>query len=200
MNLLILIWQRRKAIQNVSALALAKLAQEGVAVKNFRKTWVQRAVSCKSDSYLWFVGNYYARQFAALSEDSVAAAQLLEECLQWAAHLRPEVRSELARAACITQAWDRNNLEKARVWLERIRPVPAIGSLQRIHLEIVTSVAANDRDCTREYWDQAIYLIQNMDESATKADTLKAWQRWKAEIDRRFLDSTTPSASSARNP
>ncbi len=192
-----LVTSREKARRWFCLAALGNAYRSGKAPKSWCSTWTKAATSLRDGSMDEVSGCLLAYFSASDRKQADLAAGYLERCLELTNLVGPTLRDVLALEAAVFQAWDRNDIEKATQWLQRVKALNRLPPLSRLRVAIAMDGAKKDFESAIGNWGQGQSLIERLPATKIRELMLSSWAEWRTEIlERREIQPAVASQSS----
>lgn len=165
---------RDDARRIIAAFALNLLKTKGIAPANWKPTWVaaaQRPSRRLRSELSSAIRNY---------RDGVGlwgAAQNLEYALANSAALDESNRASLIGEAAFFNAWSREDVDKARVWIERFTDLDSDNPLAHLRISIAFDCCTGNFDSALRNIDSAITIVRRL-----PSNLAPPWEKWREHV------------------
>jgi hypothetical protein len=190
-----LLSQDARARQWISICAIVALYSKGVRPREWKHTWLQRAISTDDVPHATFVGHWLGYMYAADRDDRARADAHLERCLSVAGTLPIQGRDLVAQEAAFAAAWLRGDAALADRWLTQVSKRSRLPSLIRKRLDVAMCYAGKDYGTAESSWQEGLSLIDATMAGRARDRSREAWLEWRTEIQDR---STQPPSANQR--
>ena len=173
--------------------ALDVASANGADVSSWRRSWLEKASQSDRKDPVWRNAQLRLYVWASDRKDVSLAASSLEALLNDAVSSPPSHRKSLALEAAVFQAWHRQDAVKASVWAKRVSEFAAsTPELQQIRYSVALFCCTHEFDKAISQWEKGLLILKAMPGSKRGDAVLRAWQKWRDEIEeRRILYETT---------
>jgi hypothetical protein len=163
----------------ISILALAKLYQKGVRAKEWKHTWLRRAMLCNEPTFHSLLANWFAYMSASDREDEIEAAACLERSLAMASILPHSIRDIVAQEAAFFCAWFRSDSTLARQWLTQVKKRQKLPELVRARLDVAFYCSEHNYEAADSSWQRGIALVKATTGGAVRKSMEETWIEWR---------------------
>jgi hypothetical protein len=166
----------------MSIFALVNLYDNGTRARNWKRTWLQSAVSVQDDSLDAFTGNWLAYASANDRKDAPVAAGDLERCLELSPILPHSTRDLVAQEAAFFTAWFRDDADLADQWLTQLKKPRQMQRSVRLRLDVALRCAHRDYDAAERSWREGLALLESSTSGSVRHQLKEASLEWREEI------------------
>lgn len=166
----------------MSIFALVNLYDNGIRARNWKRTWLQSAVSVQDDSLDAFTGNWLAYASANDRKDAPVAAGHLERCLELSPILPHSTRDLVAQEAAFFTAWFRDDADLADQWLTQLKKPRQMQRSVRLRLDVALRCAHRDYDAAERSWREGLALLESSTSGSVRHQLKEASLEWREEI------------------
>jgi peptidase M50-like protein len=182
-RLLHLATSRAKSKRWWSLLALGFQQSSGVSMKLWKRTWIKSATSTPDRSRDALGGHLLAYGWAIANGDSAQAAEFLERCLERIRAVDSRHVDLLIAETALYHARSRNDPEKARAWLKRLRKPEQLPPLARISTDVAIRYAEKRYAEAIALCERGVGIIRQMPGSPVRARLEESWLAWKRQME-----------------
>jgi len=167
----------------LAMIALTTELNDGVPPESLSPEFIATAIAERDEPGDTVAAHVLAYLKRFHQHDDVGAAEALELCLSYAAHLPEAIRESLMCEAAVFQARRRRRADLAEAWLEDV-PAPTAIPANRQFAEAAILEAKGDWKGARRALDDAEVLLHDGPEAPMRDLSLRLLRRWKADLER----------------
>jgi hypothetical protein len=182
-----LIWRAlsspRHRIRDVAVAYLAREIEKKRA-REFRATWVNRALQSSGPTPNTFLAHWIAYWYFNDRKEWDRAAASLETCLALTPFVNEAMRDLCILEAAVFHAWAWDDLAGAHNW-KTLVPDSAIEPVRLVRWQIVEATARRDHAVLQFWQDATKFIAENPDENL-RAILSESWAEFREDIESRL--------------
>jgi hypothetical protein len=173
----------RKAIRDAAVLRLGQQLTTR-RPRDYRKTWIEKALLCDDPTLATWYGNYFAYLHYNDTEQWELAAGRLEKCLRFAHCVDENLRRHTMLEAAVFHAWAWDDIEAAEKWKERVDDK----GLERLFIVRWQTVAATARrdPSALKLWEEGNARLAEEKKDHWRAVREDSWREFRIDIEKRL--------------